>query len=158
MLDETISRVVRTPYKYLDLSHSQYQDTSIFNVALIEQFKFILNKKESFNVDDKDEDDVRYINWLFKFFKYLILIGESKESLLLLVKNQLNIDDHTLEDLGLINSLNFSTTTTTNQDKNNELNLKDSLIMEIIMNCSIDELINKMGLFEKKIISSNLDF
>ena len=89
----------------------------------------------------------------------MILIGESKESLLLLVKNQLNIDDHTLEDLGLINSLNFSTTTTTtNQDKNNELNLKDSLIMEIIMNCSIDELINKMGLFEKKIISSNLDF
>ena len=86
----------------------------------------------------------------------MILIGESKESLLLLVKNQLNIDDHTLEDLGLINSLNFSTTT--NQDKNNELNLKDSLIMEIIMNCSIDELINKMGLFEKKIISSNLDF
>ena len=85
----------------------------------------------------------------------MILIGESKESLLLLVKNQLNIDDHTLEDLGLINSLNFSTT---NQDKNNELNLKDSLIMEIIMNCSIDELINKMGLFEKKIISSNLDF
>ena len=71
----------------------------------------------------------------------------------------MNIDDHTLEDLGLINSLNFSTTTTTtNQDKNNELNLKDSLIMEIIMNCSIDELINKMGLFEKKIISSNLDF
>ena len=45
MLDETISRVVRTPYKYLDLSHSQYQDTSIFNVALIEQFKFILNKR-----------------------------------------------------------------------------------------------------------------
>ena len=79
----------------------------------------------------------------------MILIGESKESLLLLVKNQLNIDDHTLEDLGLINSLNFSTTTT-NQDKNNELNLKDSLIMEIIMNCSIDELINKMGLFERK--------
>ncbi|KAL6451581.1 URB1 Nucleolar pre-ribosomal-associated protein 1 [Candida maltosa Xu316] len=134
MLDETISRTVRTPYKYLDLSHKSYNDTSIFVVALFEQFKFIL-------ASDTSNDG--NIKWLFNFVKYLILIGESKSSLLELVKT-LDIADQTLE-------------LTDNNQTVNKTELKDSSIMEIVLNSSLTDLISK-NLIDKKIISSNLDF
>lgn len=135
MLDETISRIVRTPYKYLDLSHKLYHDTSIFVVALIEQFKFTLGKSES---------DVGNIKWLFKFIHYLVLIGEPKSALLELVK-QLDIDTSDLENL-----LKFDTTST--------IESKDSSIMDVVLNYSTNDLINKTNVLEKKVISSNLDF
>lgn len=36
-LDEVISRLVKTPYKYLDRSHAQHSDLSVFFVVLFEQ-------------------------------------------------------------------------------------------------------------------------
>lgn len=136
MLDETISRIVRTPYKYLDLSHKQYNDTSIFVVALIEQFKFTLDKNGS--------SDSGNINWLFKFIQYLVLIGEPKSALLELVK-QLDIDISNLEKLLL-----FTVAT--------PIESKDSSIMDVVLNYPTSDLINKTNIFEKKVISSNLDF
>lgn len=40
LLDEVISRCMKTPYKYVDMSNS-YSNISPFVVALIEQFKFV---------------------------------------------------------------------------------------------------------------------
>ncbi|KAI5951391.1 hypothetical protein KGF54_004465 [Candida jiufengensis] len=73
MIDETIARCIRTPYKYLDIAHSEYNDLSIFVVALVEQFKFI----------EQNEDN---IYWLRKFFKYLTIFGNGKEELQKLYK------------------------------------------------------------------------
>ncbi|RCK63993.1 Nucleolar pre-ribosomal-associated protein 1 [Candida viswanathii] len=135
MLDETISRIVRTPYKYLDLSHKQYDDTSIFVVALLEQFKFTLGKGES---------DAGNITWLFKFIQYLVLIGEPKSALLELAK-PLEIDTTELTKM-----LQFDTTS--------PIESKDASIMDVVLNYSTDDLIKQSGVLEKKVISSNLDF
>ncbi|OBA21216.1 hypothetical protein METBIDRAFT_78253 [Metschnikowia bicuspidata var. bicuspidata NRRL YB-4993] len=40
-LDETISRAVSSPYKYLDKSHKRYNDISIFLVVLFEQMNYV---------------------------------------------------------------------------------------------------------------------
>ncbi|EGW35221.1 uncharacterized protein SPAPADRAFT_48246 [Spathaspora passalidarum NRRL Y-27907] len=137
MLDETIARPVRTPYKYLDLSHEKYQDISIFIVALFEQFKFVLKG---------DDDDINYIKWLFHFLKYLITIGESRTVLLQLV-DSLEIGD-IIEKNHLYKQLDFVTRTKES---------KDSTIVEIVMNQSVDDVI-KNNWLDRKVISSNLDF
>ncbi|RLV92668.1 Nucleolar pre-ribosomal-associated protein 1 [Spathaspora sp. JA1] len=138
LLDETIARSVRTPYKYLDLSHEKYQDISIFIVALFEQFKFVLKR---------DNDDITYIKWLFQYLKYLIIIGESKSVLLQLV-DSLEIDE-IVKANNLVEQLDSVTQGTEES--------KDSTIVEIVMYKSVDDLI-KNNWLEKKVISSNLDF
>lgn len=65
-LDETISRAVKTPYKYLDKSHMEYNDLSIFFVVLFEQFKFIPNYKK--------ENEL--VSWLSEFVTDSIVLGE----------------------------------------------------------------------------------
>ncbi|CAI5756657.1 unnamed protein product [Candida verbasci] len=73
LLDETIARCIRAPYKYLDISHSLYHDTSTFIICLIEQFKFI--KAEKF------EDE-----WLISFLKYCILFDGDQISIIKLAE------------------------------------------------------------------------
>ncbi|KAG7662349.1 uncharacterized protein J8A68_004120 [[Candida] subhashii] len=135
MLDESISRSIRTPYKYLDLSHLKYDDTSIFIVCLFEQFKFTLqagNNKAN-------------IAWLFQFMRYLIIIGESKDALLELVKS-LDIDVEKYE-----SQLEFSRTL-------KEIELNDSSISEILLNYSINDIVKMSNTIEKKVIASDLDY
>lgn len=74
----------------------------------------------------------------------MVLIGEPKSALLELVK-QLDIDTSDLENL-----LKFDTTST--------IESKDSSIMDVVLNYSTNDLINKTNVLEKKVISSNLDF
>lgn len=76
-LDETISRSMKTPYKYLDKSHMEFEDVSVFVVALFEQLTFIQNLK--------GEEDI--LSWLQDFTKRLVVIGESKSALCKLAKH-----------------------------------------------------------------------
>lgn len=65
-LDETISRCIRTPYKYLDSSHLDYDDLSVFFVALVEQIKFVPDVES-----DKD-----ILQWLSALLSKAIVLGE----------------------------------------------------------------------------------
>lgn len=66
-LDETISRAIKTPYKYLDKSHLEYQDVSIFLLVLFEQLQFIPQVK----------DNKPVMTWLNLFMTNLVIAGES---------------------------------------------------------------------------------
>lgn len=100
LLDETISRSVRNPYKYLDLSHGLYNDLSLFVLVLVEQFKFIMKGGEK-NLEE--------IKWLFQFLKLVIVIGEPLDAVLKLInenlKDIIKVDDY-------ISALNFNDNTT----------------------------------------------
>lgn len=65
-LDETISRAIKTPYKYLDKSHLEYDDVSIFVVALFEQLQFIPQVKDNKSI----------MAWLNSFMTNLVIAGE----------------------------------------------------------------------------------
>lgn len=65
-LDETIARSIKTPYKYLDKSHIDYEDLSVFVVALFEQLNFV--------PDIKKEEGI--LLWLSDFMTKLAIIGE----------------------------------------------------------------------------------
>ncbi|GEQ72685.1 hypothetical protein JCM33374_g6372 [Metschnikowia sp. JCM 33374] len=65
-IDETISRTVTSPYKYLDKSHTIYDDMSIFLVALLEQINFV--------PDLKNERSI--LEWLEKVTTGMLVIGE----------------------------------------------------------------------------------
>ncbi|KAI3405869.2 hypothetical protein KGF56_001477 [Candida oxycetoniae] len=141
MLDETISRCVRTPYKYLDASREKFEDTSIFVVALVEQFKYLINKKEEEGVNTNERG--AYLNWLSSFAKYLVIFGASKSAVKLLLEEvdaNLSIDDFV--DFG---------------SQSSPVD-KDSSFLEIIYKLSTDQLIQSPLILEKKIISSNLDY
>ncbi|KAI5963244.1 uncharacterized protein KGF55_003036 [Candida pseudojiufengensis] len=120
MIDETISRCIRTPYKYLDISHLKYNDLSIFIITLLEQFKFI---------EQNDEN----LEWLGRFFKFLIIFGNNEKDLRNLFQN-INLD-----------STNISS------------NLDDNSILEIAFNYENKEL-NLSKLLKDKIITSNTEF
>lgn len=66
-LDETISRTIKTPYKYLDKSHLEYEDVSIFIVALFEQLQFIPDVKNNKPI----------MTWLNLFMKNLVIVGDN---------------------------------------------------------------------------------
>lgn len=76
-LDETIARAAKTPYKYLDKSHSEYNDVSIFFIVLFEQFKFI--------PDYKKEKEL--ISWISEFATDSIILGEPSEAFKKLSEN-----------------------------------------------------------------------
>ena len=65
-LDETISRAVGMPYKYLDRSHKDYDDLSIFLVVLFEQINFV--------PDLHCEPSI--LEWLDELVTGMLLIGE----------------------------------------------------------------------------------
>lgn len=78
LLDETIARSIKFPYKYLDKSHDCYQDLSLFVIVLFEQFKFIEQSQEN-------------KSWLIDFCKQLIIIGEPELPILELLGEQKNL-------------------------------------------------------------------
>jgi len=65
LLDETIARSIKTPYKYIDLSFSvTKRQISPFIVTLLEQWKFVkIPSEETFT-------------WLYTFLNYLVVNGE----------------------------------------------------------------------------------
>ncbi|AQZ11115.1 URB1 (YKL014C) [Zygosaccharomyces parabailii] len=65
LLDETISRCIRTPYRYVDMSKN-YQKISPFLVVLSEQWKFV----------DKTSSDIP-AKWLCIFLRTMVISGES---------------------------------------------------------------------------------
>lgn len=67
-LDEAVSRGIKTPYKYLDVSHEKYENISIFFVVLVEQLTFAKNKSEVVPV-------------LTRLFRDLAIIGASPAAL-----------------------------------------------------------------------------
>lgn len=76
-LDETISRAIKTPYKYLDKSHLEYSDLSVFFVVLLDQFKFI---------PDYEKDSV-LLNWLSQFLTDSVLLGEPEGAMENIIKS-----------------------------------------------------------------------
>ncbi|KAF5208550.1 Ribosome 60S biogenesis N-terminal family protein [Clavispora lusitaniae] len=70
-MDETISRSIKTPYKYLDKSHLEYDDVSIFVVVLFEQLRFV----------PQVEADKSIMLWLNTFMQKLVVVGESLTSI-----------------------------------------------------------------------------
>lgn len=63
LLDETVARAVKSPYKYLDLSHQRHSDLSLFVVVLFEQLAFV-------------DDDEAIWQWVADFMRCLVVIGE----------------------------------------------------------------------------------
>lgn len=75
-LDETIARSMKSPYKYLDKSHTEYNDLHVFVVALFEQLDFAAGIRDQAGVMD----------WLKEYLTKLAIVGESRESLLKLAQ------------------------------------------------------------------------
>lgn len=65
LLDETISRCVKTPYKYVDLG-KEYGNVSPFVMAILEQWKF---------VSGDGDNDLLY-RWICIYLRSMIIIGE----------------------------------------------------------------------------------
>lgn len=76
LLDETISRCVKTPFKYLDISNSLNR-ISPFIITLVEQFKFV----------DKSSDYENVLKWMVLFFRLCIIGGEPINSIVQLMKD-----------------------------------------------------------------------
>lgn len=77
-IDESIARAMKTPYKYLDMAHSKYDDINVFVVILIEQLTFIPEVKNATNI----------LKWIHDFMLKLIIIGESQKALERLAKEK----------------------------------------------------------------------
>lgn len=76
-LDETIGRIIKTPYKYLDKSTAHYSRLSIFVVVLFEQLKFI----------PAYETEIEIHRWLNLLAKGLVVIGEPQNGMEALAKD-----------------------------------------------------------------------
>ncbi|CAK9435569.1 uncharacterized protein LODBEIA_P02960 [Lodderomyces beijingensis] len=136
MLDETVARCVRTPYKYLDLSHAEYNDTSIFVVSLVEQFGFMV--KNNVNVDTDF-----YFDWLYRFLRYLMIFGGSEQALSSLAKQAKE---------GFLDIMNPPLL-------HNTLDAKEISIPEIVYSFPVKDLIRKPSILEKKkMLLSNPDY
>ncbi|CEP24392.1 unnamed protein product [Cyberlindnera jadinii] len=75
LIDESVSRCVSTPFKYLDISNA-HNKISPLVIALFEQWKFV----------DKTTSYKRMSKWFVLFMRSLIIIGEPAADLLQLVK------------------------------------------------------------------------
>jgi hypothetical protein len=112
ILDESISRSIRTPYKYFDivsktidgLDSKNANRLSVFYVALCEQSKFAKQEHQ------------KYVNeWIKHFSTYLFLLGEPLELMTMILKEYCNIEmefnENTYEKyLNNNNLLEFETT------------------------------------------------
>lgn len=101
-IDETISRTIKTPFKYLDKSAESYGKLSIFVVVLFEQVNFI--------PDFERETEIQ--NWLEKFARKLAIIGEPTEGIKMAAQDQQIKIDLDLENLSvphtLLNKIHFA--------------------------------------------------
>lgn len=75
LLDESVSRCVRSPFKYLD-SSNELQRVSPLIITIFEQWKFV-DKKTPYDLTTK---------WFAIFLRYLIIAGEPLTSVLELLK------------------------------------------------------------------------
>ncbi|CCE65958.1 hypothetical protein TPHA_0N01770 [Tetrapisispora phaffii CBS 4417] len=67
LLDNTIARCVKTPYKYYDISQD-YENISPFVIVLLQQWNFVEDKENSLILQ----------KWLCIFLKYMVSLGESQ--------------------------------------------------------------------------------
>lgn len=74
LLNETISRAVKSPFKYLDLSHETFDDVSLFVVVLFEQLPFTYN-----SCDSKGKAEL--VEWACNLVLHLKLAGEPRDIL-----------------------------------------------------------------------------
>ncbi|CCE86539.1 Piso0_005034 [Millerozyma farinosa CBS 7064] len=81
-IDEVISRSLKSPYRYIDISHFHYDDISLFTIVAVEQFKFVL-KDDKISTKEKNDS----IKWLFEFLKYSFVIGEKRDAIFKLVND-----------------------------------------------------------------------
>ncbi|ODQ82020.1 hypothetical protein BABINDRAFT_160231 [Babjeviella inositovora NRRL Y-12698] len=86
LIDETISRSVKAPYKYLDRS-KELQMLSPFVICLFEQFKFV----------DRKTDCKAVCQWIRAFAKYLIVTGEPEEAIRGLLSGYPELSDGIVE-------------------------------------------------------------
>lgn len=91
--DESISRSIKLPYKYLDRSHIQYDDVSVFVVALFEQLNYVPNIRE----------ELELMLWLQDFATRLVIVGESQLAIVNLAKDNnfelaINLNQVTLKE------------------------------------------------------------
>ncbi|CCE85438.1 Piso0_005034 [Millerozyma farinosa CBS 7064] len=84
-IDEVISRSLKSPYRYIDISHFHYDDISLFTIVAVEQFKFVL-KDDKTSTKEKNES----IRWLFEFLKYSFVVGEKRDAIIKLVNDYTN--------------------------------------------------------------------
>lgn len=77
LLDETVARCVRTPYKYIDIS-TEYGFCSPFMVALLEQFKFVNRDVENYDL---------LLRWICIFARDLLILGDSSKLRELVAQN-----------------------------------------------------------------------
>lgn len=131
LLDETISRAIRTPYKYLDLSHSKYNDLSLFVIVLLEQFKFVFKTESS---------ELEYAcAWLFEFLKYLVVIGEPKDSIIELVNQYLTGEQEIPKFKEIVNKKNLMETFEFKEGAEDDLTF-----LEFMISCKYTEPLNKI--------------
>ncbi|KAK6201454.1 ribosome 60S biogenesis N-terminal-domain-containing protein [Scheffersomyces amazonensis] len=142
LVDESISRSVRSPYKYLDLSHSTYDDISIFVVAIFEQFKFIINKENDITTRNHTE-------FLLTFIRYLIVVGESKISLLKLWNTYVDEDIRT-KNISQLDILEF--------DGNMVENPTEINFLKYILTSPITYLNKSLTILEKKLPTTDMEF
>lgn len=71
LLDETVTRCVKFPYKYVDMS-SNYGHVSPFVVVISEQWKYV-DKKTPYDAIAK---------WMMLFFRNMIILGEPQQGIL----------------------------------------------------------------------------
>ena len=141
LLDNTISRCVKSPYKYLDYSHMEFNDVSVFVLVLFDQIKYIIKK---------EDDNSFFIEWLLVFMKNLILIGENKRSVKLLVQKYLFADFWTqsYSEDRFLESLDFKILGEVQGD---------SPFLDILVNVSYEDLYKNLPLLEKKLPTSEFD-
>lgn len=87
LLDESIARCQKTPYKYVDMA-KEYENISPFLAALAEQWKFV-------KVDNLETSAVA--KWLVVFFRNMIVLGTSKNGAKLLLSKLDNIPANLLD-------------------------------------------------------------
>lgn len=79
LLDESISRCMKTVYKYVDMSQ-EFNYVSPFVLAAVDQWQYV----------KKDENSDLISKWICIFFRSLVFIGESEDGIKSVVKKRLN--------------------------------------------------------------------
>lgn len=147
LLDEVIARSIKSPYKYLDLSHNKFNDISTFVVVIFEQFKFVLND----SITDPTALN-NTISWLFQFLKYLIVIGEQKKAIDSLLEEYL-MGDKVFTEIVSREKLRERIDFTYSEE------IKDNTsFLNLLINTSNRDLIANSQIFAKRFPISNLDF
>ncbi|CCK73429.1 Urb1p NDAI_0G04440 [Naumovozyma dairenensis CBS 421] len=133
LLDETIARCIKTPYKYVDISN-EYDSISPFITALLEQWKFVPRNTST--------DDI--VKFIFIFLRNMSIIGESHDGIKRAATALLKDVDNNYFDL----YLDFHNT----EKKIEELN-KDSYLLSSISDSSFFQYISLLPYTRLKNVS-----